>query len=92
MAGGNRTESLNEQVLQAVLSEAFEDHLRVALIQPGSSRYEQIKWQSTLVQKSCETVRSGRVLQQGWNRVLYVPCNCYDCKGLSFYIWKGEKL
>jgi len=25
------------------LRKAFEDHLRVALIQPGSSRYEQIK-------------------------------------------------
>ena len=32
--------------LQAVLSEAFEDHLGVALIQPGGSRYEQMKWQS----------------------------------------------
>ena len=31
--------------LQAVLSEMFEDHLGVALIQPGGSRYEQMKWQ-----------------------------------------------
>ena len=31
--------------LKAVLSEACEDHLRVALIQPGGSRYEQMKWQ-----------------------------------------------
>ena len=32
-------------VLQAVLSKACEDHLGVALIQPGGSRYEQMKWQ-----------------------------------------------
>ena len=31
--------------LQAVLLEAFEDHLGVALIQSGGSRYEQMKWQ-----------------------------------------------
>ena len=30
-------------VLKAVLLEADEDHLGVALIQPGSSRYEQMK-------------------------------------------------
>ena len=45
----NRENRPEFQVLQAVLSEAFEDHLRVALIQPGSSRYEQIKWQRALV-------------------------------------------
>jgi len=33
------------QELEAVLSEAEEDHLGVALIQPGGSRYEQMKWQ-----------------------------------------------
>ncbi len=33
------------QELQAVLSKAGEDHLGVALIQPGGSRYEQMKWQ-----------------------------------------------
>ncbi|MBO5335523.1 MAG: hypothetical protein J6A94_00125 [Lachnospiraceae bacterium] len=32
-----------ERELQAVLSEAEEDHLGVALIQPGGSRYEQMK-------------------------------------------------
>ena len=31
--------------LQAILSETCEDHLGVALIQPGGSRYEQMKWQ-----------------------------------------------
>lgn len=45
----NRENRPEFQVLQAVLLEAFEDHLRVALIQPGSSRYEQIKWQRALV-------------------------------------------
>lgn len=36
--------SLNRE-LRAVLSETCEDHLGVALIQPGGSRYEQMKWQ-----------------------------------------------
>ena len=49
--------------LQAVLSQAGEDHLGVALIRSGGSRYEQMKWQKFLF------------LQQGWNRVFYVPCN-----------------
>jgi len=35
----------NRLALEAVLSETEEDHLGVALIQPGGSRYEQMKWQ-----------------------------------------------
>ena len=45
----NRENRPDFQVLQAVLSEVFEDHLGVALIQPGGSRYEQMKWQIVTV-------------------------------------------
>lgn len=58
-------------VLQAILSKADENHLGVALKQPGGSRYEQMKVAD--VKEIC--------LQKGWNRVSYVPCN-FNCKGL----------
>ena len=60
------------QELEAVLSEAEEDHLGVALIQPGGSRYEQMRWQYSA--GMVIIALDGR-LQQGWNRVFYVPCN-----------------
>ena len=61
--------------LQAVLSQAGEDHLGVALIQPGGSRYEQMKWQLFCWQAVFMLLAKTGVLQQGWNRVFYVPCN-----------------
>lgn len=63
-------------MLEAVLSKTDEDHLRVALIQPGSSRYEQMKAAAFSVRKmNKQTDIPKEKLQQGWNRVFYVPCN-----------------
>lgn len=59
------------------LREAFEDHLRVALIQPGRSRYEQMK----VADYSAKRVEP-RILR---------PLQFYDCKGffVAFYIIKA---
>lgn len=58
-------------------AEAFEDHLGVAFIQPGSSRYEQRK----------AAVFERTKLQQGWNRVLKKDTSLaiLNCRG-RFYV------
>lgn len=43
-----------ERVMKAVLPEADEYHLGVALIQPGSSRYEQMKVADYLLRGICK--------------------------------------
>lgn len=65
MKGNRENRPMDLRELQAILPETDEDHLGVALIQPGSFRYEQMRWQ----------IFSRKCLQQGWNRVTYVPCN-----------------
>ena len=54
--------------LQAVLSQAGEDHLGVALIQPGGSRYEQMK----VAEQSATRVEPREIR----------PLQSEDCKGL----------
>lgn len=56
-----------EMSCKRYLREAFEDHLRVALIQPGRSRYEQMK----VADYSAKRVEP-RILR---------PLQFYDCKG-----------
>ena len=62
-------------VLQAVLPEVFEDHLGVALIQPGGSRYEQMKWQKITVTILKEIAVAGMVSATRVEPRIYVPCN-----------------
>ena len=63
--------------LEAVLSEADEDHLRVALIQPGSSRYLR---NEVVIDCMCS-----EMTKRVEPRSIYVPCNIFGyCKGLLF--------
>lgn len=64
--------------LQAVLSQAGEDHLGVALIRLGGSRYEQMKWQSFIFCNKGGTA-------------YFTSLAIYDCKGLSFCTGRKEK-
>lgn len=80
--------------LQAVLSQAGEDHLGVALIRPGGSRYEQMKWQLFCWQAVFVLLVRHEHCNKG-GTAYFTSLAIYDCKGLSYcmerIVRKGRK-